>query len=116
MRPLWVAYPPRMEGPRVLPYLSATCRRALKESGAKSVEVAATLGRTQNTVDRFLKGQTYPRGGELDEMVLAIAAASMRPAGDLWTEAVSDAIADDRAAGFAAAKKKAGEIGEVKHR
>lgn len=49
-----VAYPPGMEGLRVLPYLSITCRRAIKESGANSVEVGRvskmTVGELQPAV------------------------------------------------------------------
>ena len=111
-----VAYSPVMEGLRVLPYLSASCRRAIKESGAKSVEVAALIGRVQNTVDRFLKGETYPRGGELDDIVLAVAKVSMRPAGELWKEAISDAIEKEREAGVAKAKAVAKSVPEAKRR
>lgn len=100
----------------MLPHLSAVCQTALKESGAKSVEVAAAVGRAQNTVDRFLKAQTYPRAGDLDEMVNAVAHAALRDPGELWQEAVSDAIETERDARRAAGKSKAQELGDARRK
>ena len=84
---------------RLLPYLSASAIRTLDPFADKikdvppgiRSEVAGRARVSQNTVDRFLKAETFPRSGDLDKMVTAVADVAGVSWLDPWRMAIAEA-------------------------
>lgn len=93
---------------RLLPHLADACCELLGNDDPREirpavrVSVAAKAEVSQNTVDRFLRGETVPRSQDLDRMVTAVADVAETK----WLQPWLDAI--DRAA--KAAASQAGEL------
>lgn len=85
------------ESARLLPHLAAASRAVLGDEDFKKlpttvrVAVAGQAGVSQNTVDRFLKGETVPRSEDLDRMITAVAAVAGLDWLDPWKATIARA-------------------------
>jgi hypothetical protein len=111
---------------RLLPFLAAASREALggqrEENTIEGIEkqarlaIAQKVDTSQNTVDRFLKGETMPRGKDLDAMVSAVADASGGSWLGLWLKAGQLAAEASEAGGPEDLAKVAEELAAVTKR
>lgn len=96
---------------QVMGALSKECREAREESGVRRSALAHAIERGQNVIDRFERGQTWPTGRDIDQLVNAYADLCQIDAYELWARAIDRARTIDRTARMNAAKEKASELG-----
>lgn len=104
---------------RLLPHLAVACCEVLGEEEPREipastrVDVAQKARVSQNTVDRFLRAETVPRGEDLDRMVTAVAAVAEVNWLVPWQRAVARAIEEGEAEPLSGAQAPAVELQRI---
>lgn len=78
----------------VMPQLREVLREAREDAGANFTQVASSLGKVENVVRRFEKGDSSPAFSEVDALVRAYAVVTGVGEMELWNRALTRA-ADD---------------------
>lgn len=90
--------------------LSKTCKEIRKETDGNRASIAHAIDKGQQVIDRFERGQTWPEGRHIDQLVNAYADVTGVEASEIWERAIAAAKSADRTNRANAASEKAADL------